>query len=55
MEFLWAYTNISFESGEEEAVISVGEMPSLKVRIDGKEGFVKDEEDLMALGLRPAG
>lgn len=55
VEFLWAYTNISFESGGEETVISVGEMPWLKVRVDGKEGFVKDEEDLMALGLRPAG
>lgn len=55
VEFLWAYTRVSLDSGEDEVVISAGEMPWLKVRIDGKEGFVKDEEDLRALGLRPAG
>ncbi len=55
VEFLWAYTNVLFDSGGEEIVISVGEMPWLKVKINGTEGFVKDEEDLLALGLRPAG
>ncbi|MFC2169284.1 hypothetical protein ACFLRM_01785 [Acidobacteriota bacterium] len=55
VEFLQAYTKVSFESGRGETVISLPEMPWLKVRINGMEGFVKDEEDLMALGLRPAG
>ncbi len=55
VEFLFAYANVSFDSSGEEIVISVGEMPWLKVKIDGKEGFIKDEEDLLALGLRPAG
>jgi hypothetical protein len=55
VEFLWAYTKVTFDSGLDETGISVEEMPWLEVRIDGKEGFIRDAEDLMALGLRPAG
>lgn len=55
VEFLWAYTRVTFDSGLDETGISVDEMPWLKVRIDGEEGFVREAEDLMALGLRPAG
>ncbi|MGD9082147.1 MAG: hypothetical protein PVJ50_05035 [Desulfobacterales bacterium] len=55
VEFLWAYARVSIESGGSECVISIDEMPWLKVRIDGKEGFVRDAEDLLALGIRPAG
>jgi hypothetical protein len=51
IEFLWAYGKPTFKSG----YISMEAMPWLKVRIDGKEGFVRDQEDLMALGLRQAG
>ena len=55
IEFLWAYARVSIESGDAECVISIEEMPWLKVRIDGKEGFVRDAEDLLALGIHPAG
>jgi len=55
VEFLWAYARVSIGSGGAESVISIDEMPWLKVRIDGKEGFVRDAEDLLALGIHPAG
>ena len=55
VEFLWAYARVSIESGGAECVISIDEMPWLKVRIDGKEGFVRNAEDLLALGIHPAG
>ena len=55
VEFLWAYARVSIGSSGAECVISIDEMPWLKVRIDGKEGFVRDAEDLLALGIHPAG
>jgi len=55
VEFLWAYARVSIESGGAECMISIDEMPWLKVRIDGKEGFVRNSEDLLALGIHPAG
>jgi hypothetical protein len=55
VEFLWAYARVSIGSGGAESVISIDETPWLKVRIDGKEGFVRDAEDLLALGIHPAG
>jgi len=55
VEFLLAYARVSIESGSAECVLSTDEMPWLKVRIDGKEGFVRDAEDLLALGIQPAG
>jgi len=55
VEFLNAYTKVSIRSGIAECVISTDEMPWLKLRIDEKEGFVRDAEDLLALGIHPAG
>ncbi len=55
VEFLLAYTRVSIESGSAGCAISIDEMPWLKVRIDGKEGYVRDAEDLLALGIQPAG
>lgn len=55
VEFLLAYTRISIESGAAQSVISTDRMPWLKVRIDGKDGYVRDAEDLLALGIQPAG
>ena len=55
VEFLWAYARVSIGSGGTECVISIEEMPWLKVRIEGKEGFVRDAEDLSALDIHPAG
>jgi hypothetical protein len=53
--FLLAYARVSIRSSSAGTTISVDEMPWLKVRIDGKEGFVRDAEDLLALGIQPAG
>ena len=55
VEFLWAYARVSIGSSGTESVISINDMPWLKVRIDGKEGFVRDDEDLLALGIHAAG
>ena len=55
IEFLLAYARISIGSGSAQSVISTDRMPWLKVRIDGKEGYVRDAEDLLALGIQPAG
>lgn len=55
VEFLLAYTRLSIKSDKTECEISIDTSPWLKVRIDGKEGFVRDEEDLLALGIHPAG
>jgi hypothetical protein len=55
VEFLWTYANVSIKSGSAESVMSIESLPWLKVRIDGKEGYVRDEKDLLALGIMPAG
>jgi hypothetical protein len=55
LEFLWAYARVSSGSSGTERVISIDDMPWLKVRIDDKEGFVRDAEDLLALGIHSAG
>jgi hypothetical protein len=53
--FLWAHTSVAIEPCKTECVVSADEMPWLKIKIDGKEGFVRDPEDLLALGIHPAG
>ena len=55
VDFLWAYARVSIGSSGAECVISIDEMPWLKVQIDGKDGFVRDAEDLLSLGISPAG
>lgn len=55
IEFLLACARVSIGSGAAQSVISTDRMPWLKVRIDGKEGYVRDAEDLLALGIQPAG
>jgi hypothetical protein len=55
VEFLLAYARVSIKSGDTENDISIDTPPWLKVRIDGREGFVRDAEDLLALGMSPAG
>ncbi|MFH2012844.1 MAG: hypothetical protein ABIJ37_09130 [Pseudomonadota bacterium] len=55
VDFLVAYTKVAIKPTGTGCDISIDEMPWLKVRIDGKEGFVRDAEDLLALGLRQAG
>lgn len=55
VEFLLAHAKVSIESGGAECAITIYGMPWLKVRIDGEEGFIRDAEDLMALGIHQAG
>lgn len=55
VEFILAYASVSIESGDEECSISVDRMPWLKVRINGEEGYVREVEDLNALGLFQSG
>ncbi len=55
VEFVFAYTKVAIKQGIYGCSISIDQMPWLMVRIDGKEGFVRDAEDLRALGLRQAG
>jgi hypothetical protein len=55
VEFLWAYARESIAYGAYECAITINELPWLKVRIDDKEGYVRDPEDLLALGIHPAG
>ena len=55
VEFILAYASVSIESGDEDCSISVDRMPWLEVRIDGEEGYVREAEDLMALGIFQAG
>jgi hypothetical protein len=54
VEFLYAYTKIILETSFNQLVISAHE-PWLKVRINGKGGWVKEASDLNALGLPDAG
>ncbi len=55
VEFMLAYTRVHIQAGGSESAVTVDEMPWLKVRIDGQEGFVRDAEDLLALGIHQAG
>jgi len=51
VEFLAAEAEIVWNDGPEEANLSVAEDPWLKVRIDGKEGWIHTQEDFDAIGL----
>ena len=55
VEFIFAYTKVEVKSSGNWTSITIDKMPWLKVRIDGEEGYVKDAEDLQALGLRQSG
>jgi len=51
VEFLAAEAEIVWEEDAEEAYLKVSHDPWLKVRIDGKEGWLHSEEDFSAIGL----
>jgi hypothetical protein len=55
VDFLTADTRVSIERGKAQWAVSVQETPWLQVEIDGRQGFVRDPEDLLALGIQPAG
>jgi hypothetical protein len=55
VEFLAAETAQVWQEGDEQISLGVSEDVWLKVRIDGKEGWIHTQEDLHAIGLPQAG
>jgi len=55
VEFLGAEGGVVWDETEEQIWLGVSEIIWLRVRIDGKEGWLRDPEDLDALGLPEAG
>ncbi len=55
IEFISAYAEVLFDRQGDGAYIGLRSTPWLKVKVGGIEGWVRDEEDLNALGLPSAG
>lgn len=55
VEFLEAEAEVIWEEDEQGIGVSVSGDPWLKVRIDGKEGWIHTQEDFLAIGLPQAG
>jgi len=55
IEFLEAEAALRWEESAGEVGLSVPENIWLKVRIDGKEGWIHSQEDFLAVGLPQAG
>jgi len=55
VEFLAAETEVLWEEDANGIALSVSGDVWLKVRIDGKEGWIHTQEDFMAIGLPQAG
>jgi hypothetical protein len=55
IEFLEAEAALKWEESAEQTGLSVSENIWLKVRIDGKEGWIHSQEDFRAIGLPQAG
>jgi hypothetical protein len=55
VELLWAEGRIAWEESEDGVRLGVLEDIWLKVRIDGKEGYIHSTEDFDAIGLPEAG
>lgn len=55
VEFLEAEGGLVWEESEDEIGLGVSERIWLRVRIDGREGWLRDPEELDALGLPEAG
>ena len=55
VEFLGAEGGVVWDETEEQVWFGVSEIVWLRVRIDGKEGWLSDPEDLNAIGLPEAG
>ena len=55
VEFLAAEGEVQWEEDEHGVGLSPGDDFWIKVRIDGKEGWIHTQEDFMAIGLPQAG
>ena len=55
IEFVEAEAALKWEESSGQAGLTVSEDIWLKVRIDGKEGWIHSQEDFQAVGLRQAG
>ena len=55
VELLWAEGHIVWEESEDRVHLSALEDIWLKVRVDGKEGYIHTTEDFEAIGLPEAG
>jgi len=55
IEFLAAETEVIWDEDANGVALSVSGDVWLKVRIDGKEGWIHTQEDLAAIGLPQAG
>lgn len=55
VEFLAVEVETVWKEDAEGVGLSTAEDPWLKVRIDGKEGWIHTQEDFMAIGLPQAG
>jgi len=55
VEFLAAEGEVKWEEDEHSVGLSPGDDFWIKVRIDGKEGWIHTQEDFMAIGLPQAG
>ena len=55
IEFLAAETEVIWAEDENGVGLTVSDDVWLKVRIDGKEGWIHTQEDFLAIGLRQAG
>ena len=55
VEFLAAETEVAWNEDADGVGLSVSDDVWLKVRIDGKEGWIHTQEDFTAIGLPQAG
>lgn len=55
VEFLGAEVELRWQEDANGIGMSIGDDPWLKVRIDGKEGWIHTQEDFVAIGLPQAG
>ena len=55
VEFLAVETEVIWAEDENGVALTVSDDPWLKVRIDGKEGWIHTQEDFQAIGLPQAG
>jgi len=55
VEILVAKAIVVLNEGKDVIDIGIGDDPWLKLRIDGQEGWIRTQEDFLAIGLPPAG
>ncbi len=55
VEFLEAEVELRWQEDRDGIGMGIGDDPWLKVRVDGKEGWIHTQEDFVAIGLPLAG